>query len=94
VLPKVTLQGHILVPEIDMENVKRELVVHANLTNEELGCLKFEVTADANIANRFNVYEEFVNQAAFDSHQLRVKISTWGKVTKNVTRHYQISNGA
>ena len=78
-------------PDKDLERVKQELVVHFDLTRQESGCLVFEVTPDANDPNRFNVYEEFVDQHAFDHHQARIANSNWGKVTKRVSRHYQIT---
>lgn len=92
-LRKVILQGFIIVVDSDLEVVKRELVTHKRLTLEEKGCLTFAVTPDENNRNQFHVYEEFVNQDAFDHHQARVKSSKWGEVTKNVERHYQISRG-
>ncbi len=51
------------------------------------------VTQDDMNPLKFSVYEEFVDQAAFDLHQARVKSSRWGQVTQNVERHYQISCG-
>jgi len=90
-LSKITLQGHIIVPDDDLEIVKSELLIHSKLTEQEAGCLLFSVTVDKNNPNKFDVYEEFINQAAFDIHQSRVKNSNWGKVTHRVQRHYQIS---
>ncbi|WP_349654489.1 antibiotic biosynthesis monooxygenase [Pseudoalteromonas sp. S3785] len=91
-LAKVILQGFIVVPDSDLEVVKRELVTHKSLTLKEAGCLIFTVTPDESNHNKFIVYEEFINQTAFDIHQARVKSSKWGDVTKNVERHYQISS--
>ena len=93
VLAKVILEGFIVVPDSDLEIVKRELVTHKSLTLKEAGCLTFTVTPDKNNRNKFSVYEEFINQTAFDNHQARVKSSKWGDVTKNVERNYQISSG-
>ncbi|MGX9419053.1 putative quinol monooxygenase [Vibrio sp. RC27] len=90
-MSKVILQGYIVVPDSDLAVVKTELVNHKRLTLEEAGCLTFTVTQDVADVHQFHVYEEFVDQTAFDHHQARVKSSTWGKVTKNVERHYQIS---
>ena len=90
-MPKITLQGYIIVPNVDLDIVKNELKVHENLTRQEIGCLIFNVTQDTNNINKFNVYEEFTNQKAFDNHQSRVKNSNWGKVTINVQRYYKIS---
>ena len=92
-LAKVILEGFIIVPDSDLEIVKRELVTHTSLTLKEDGCLTFTVTPDENNRNKFSVYEEFVDQTAFDNHQARVKSSKWGEVTNNVERHYQISSG-
>ena len=92
-MAKVILQGFILVPAADLENVKAELPIHKRLTLQETGCLTFEVTPDEQNPYRFDVYEEFVNQEAFDYHQARVKASKWGEVTKNVERFYEVSGG-
>ena len=92
-LAKVTLQGFIIVPDSDLKVVKSELLIHKRLTLKELGCITFTVTPDEDNPNKFSVYEEFVDQPAFDNHQARVKSSKWGKVTVNVERHYQISHG-
>ncbi|GIU46733.1 antibiotic biosynthesis monooxygenase [Shewanella sairae] len=91
-MAKIILQGFIIVAVRDLELVSRELVTHKSLTLKEVGCLTFSVTPDESNPNKFNVYEEFVDQAAFDNHQARVKSSQWGKVTKNVQRHYQITH--
>ncbi|MBE3654909.1 putative quinol monooxygenase [Vibrio navarrensis] len=91
-MSKVTLRGHIIVPDADLAIVKNELPIHEKLTKQESGCLIFEVLQDQSDSSKFNVYEEFIDQNAFDNHQLRVKNSNWGNVTKNVQRFYQISN--
>ncbi|QLE85490.1 antibiotic biosynthesis monooxygenase [Shewanella sp. Scap07] len=90
-MAKIVLQGYIMVPVADMDAVKRGLVLHSTLTRAEPGCIKFEVSPDDEIENRFNVYEVFDCQASFDHHQLRVKASNWGKISQNVSRHYQIT---
>jgi len=90
-LSKVILKGHIIVPSEDLETVKAALHQHIELTRAEAGCLLFNIELDNDNPNKFNVYEEFVNQAAFDMHQARVKQSNWGNVTKQVQRHYLIS---
>ncbi|CAE6936926.1 hypothetical protein ACOMICROBIO_FLGHMIGD_03806 [Vibrio sp. B1FLJ16] len=89
-MPKVTLKGYILVPESELELVKSELENHTRLTLQEPGCITFRVTESAHNPVRFDVYEEFCDEVAFDAHQKRVKESYWGKVTVNVERHYEI----
>jgi len=90
-LSKVILQGYILVPASDLDAVTSELENHQSLTLNENGCLTFRVTSDDNDRHRFNVYEEFISQEAFDEHQVRVMASRWGEVTLNVERYYEIS---
>ena len=92
-MSKIILQGYIVVPDADLSAVKTELDIHKKLTQQESGCLIFEVPQDCINIHKFSVYEEFIDQKAFDSHQARVKNSNWGKVTVNVQRYYQISNG-
>lgn len=89
-MSKVILKGFIIVPAEDLAAVKEELINHKKLTLNELGCLVFEVTQSERIPNRFDVYEEFINKTAFESHQKRVNNSYWGEVTVNVERHYEI----
>ncbi|PKH55402.1 antibiotic biosynthesis monooxygenase [Shewanella sp. Choline-02u-19] len=90
-MAKVILSGYILVAISELATVKDALLQHTELTKQELGCLIFEVTQDSQDSCRFNVYEEFVDHASFAAHQSRVANSTWGEVTVNVERHYQIS---
>ena len=90
-MTKVILQGHIVVSDSDLSAVQSELQVHIESTQNEEGCLLFKVTQDPENKNIFSVYEEFVDQLAFEAHQQRVKNSRWGKVTMGVERHYRIS---
>lgn len=92
-MSKITLQGHIIVSDSDLAQVNKELSNHKALTRAESGCLVFNVTIDDENFNKFNVYEEFVDQCAFNQHQQRVKDSTWGQVTQHVDRHYEITHG-
>ncbi|UBR44449.1 putative quinol monooxygenase [Aeromonas veronii] len=87
----VILNGFIIVPPNDLAAVKDELDNHIQLTRAETGCLIFKVTQDPLNPCRFDVYEEFVDEAAFQAHQARVKSSRWGKITVNVERHYTVT---
>jgi quinol monooxygenase YgiN len=62
---------------------------HIRLTLLEPGCLEFKVIQNKQIATHFDVYEEFVDKAAFEAHQQRIKNSAWAEVSANVTRHYE-----
>lgn len=92
-MSKVILQGHIVVPDNDLAHMQAELPRHIELSKKEKGCLVFRVSQDEKRKNIFNVYEEFVDRAAFDAHQARVKSSVWGKVAANVKRQYTTTNG-
>ena len=87
----VILKGFIIVPSNDLTAVKNELDNHIQLTRSETGCLIFQVTQDPLNPCRFDVYEEFVDEAAFQAHQARVKSSRWGEITVNVERHYTVT---
>lgn len=87
---KITLSGHIQVPEKEIEKVREALPEHISKTLNEEGCLVFEVKEKENEMGVFSVYEEFKSKEAFELHQKRVKESEWGAVTRNVTRNYQI----
>ncbi len=87
---KVTLQGHIIVPESDLSAVKEALIEHIRLTRQEEGCLRFDVSPDDESPTRFNVYEEFVDRNAFEDHQRRIVGTSWERATINVARHYQV----
>ena len=91
---KVILSGYILVPEGELKPVLDALPRHIELTQAESGNLVFEVTQDDTNPCRFNVYEEFVDQEAFEAHQERARNSAWGQVTQNVERYYKISSSA
>ncbi|MFM5697156.1 putative quinol monooxygenase [Aeromonas veronii] len=88
---KVILKGFIIVLYNDLTAVKNELDNHIQLTRSETGCLIFKVNQDPLNPCRFDVYEEFVDEAAFQAHQARVKSSRWGKITVNVERHYTVT---
>lgn len=89
-MANVTLKGYILVPEKDLQEVRRELINHRLLTLDEPGCISFIVTENAENPLRFDVFEEFVDRQAFALHQARVRASRWGQVTVDVTRHYEV----
>ncbi|MBF9000524.1 MULTISPECIES: putative quinol monooxygenase [Vibrio] len=90
-MQSIILQGYIVVPGAELAAVQAELPTHIALTRAEAGCIEFHVTPHPEQACRFDVYEVFVDQAAFMAHQHRVKQSHWGQVTKNVARHYSVT---
>lgn len=91
-MTKVTLSGHIIVPENDLKRVLAELPNHIALTHQEAGCLVFTVEQNMTNRFRFDVYEEFIDKASFETHQARVAVSYWGEVTKHVERFYYLNS--
>lgn len=89
-MPAVILKGYVIVPSEDIDAVMAELPKHIENTRKEQGCLTFNVEPDRANLCQLNVYEEFVDEAAFSFHQERVKASQWGKVSANVERHYHV----
>jgi quinol monooxygenase YgiN len=90
---KVILEGYIIISDEDLPVVLRELPIHIQKTKSESGCLVFNVQQQKENPNKFMVYEEFIDQTAFEFHQSRVKCSDLGTVTKNVQRHYKVTKG-
>lgn len=90
-MPKIILQGFIIIPKEDCDLILAKLQNHINLTLAEEGCIKFEIKPDvASDANgKYCVYEEFINMGTFKYHQETVKNSAWGQISKNVERHYE-----
>lgn len=91
-MSKVVLTGYMVVPQEICAKVLSALPEHIALTQQEPGCLCFEVTQDVDQPTLFKVYEEFTSQAAFDAHQLRVEHSPWGLLTQGCARHYQVTS--
>ncbi|MFB9868257.1 putative quinol monooxygenase [Vreelandella sulfidaeris] len=73
---------------------KNEFISHKKLTLHESGCITFKVIQNKSDACRFDVYEEFIDRAAFEQHQQRVAGSEWCGLTKNAERHYRIDEVA
>lgn len=42
-MPRIVLEGHIVVPDNDLPAVLAALPIHIELTCKEQGCLRFEV---------------------------------------------------
>lgn len=87
---KVVLKGFMAVSADDLDSVRAHLDTHIQLTRAESGCITFHVAQRAGNGLIFDVYEEFVDEAAYFSHQERVKTSSWGNVARNVERHYEV----
>lgn len=90
-MSKVILQGYIVVEDSTLSAVVEELPNHIALTLQESGCLVFKVSQSSDDKNRFDVYEEFRSESAFQHHQERVRDSRWGKVSQSATRHFTTS---
>ena len=67
--------------------VRRHLPRHVELTRAEPGCLRFDVEPSSDPLV-WTVVEEFVDRAALDAHQARVRSSEWGNATAGIARDY------
>lgn len=88
---RVTLTGHIDIPADRLAEVQAALPEHIELTRQEPGCQKFEVVPCPTVPGRFLVSEVFVDQQAFDAHQVRMKGSQWAIVTAGIGRDYSVT---
>ena len=86
----VVLTGYIKVSRSERRVIQQHLVQHIQNTRQEAGCLAFEVNQSAEDDCVFTVFECFKDQAAFESHQARVKVSLWGVISRNAERVYSI----
>lgn len=86
----ITLTGRLVCADGDEAAiVLRHLERHIELTRAEPGCLQFSVERIADPLV-WAVQERFVDQAAFDSHQSRVRASEWGQATSGIKRDYVV----
>ena len=85
------LAGHILVPDADLDAVRRELPGHREATLAEEGCLRFSVFQDLKDKNKFHVFEAFKSEEAFRIHKKRMQSTDWVKASANVERFYTVS---
>ncbi len=90
-MPKVILKGFIQVSSGDLDKIKSHLDDHIRLTRDEPGCLIFSVSQRKADPSIFDVHEVFEDAASYTAHQTRTKLSRWGKATRNVERHYEVS---
>ena len=86
----VVLTGYIKVSRSERRVSQQHLAQHIQNTRQEAGCLAFEVNQSAEDDCVFTVFECFKDQAAFESHQARVKVSLLGEISRNAERVFSI----
>ena len=84
----VMLAGYMDVQPARRDIIKEALPRHINLTRAEAGCLRFDVSEDAQIEGRLNVVEIFNSEAAFTTHQRRTAASDWAEASQGCSRYY------
>ena len=89
-MPWLSLKRHIIVSDDDLPRVLKALPKHIALSRAEQGCLIFNVSQDSENANKFYVYEEFIDREALDAHRRRAKRTRWASVTAGVERYCEI----
>ncbi len=89
-MTQVALEGWLIcTDEAEAAVVRRLLPEHLRSSRAEPGCLRFDV-AQGDDPLIWEVRELFVDQAAFASHQGRVKASRWGHETAGIRRDYRV----
>ena len=86
----VVLTGYIKVSRSERRVSQQHLAQHIQNARQEAGCLAFEVNQSAEDDCVFTVFECFKDQAAFESHQGRVKVSFWSEISRNAERIFSI----
>lgn len=90
----VTLTGFMICRTLEeADRVSRLLAGHIAETRAEPGCLVFEVLRSMSDPVRFAVREVFVDRAAFDAHQTRLRTAPWGRATRGIPRDYVLTVG-
>ncbi|GGA95863.1 putative quinol monooxygenase [Allosediminivita pacifica] len=88
---QVHLNGHLICSSPDeLATVETYLPDHIRLTRAEPGCLSFDVTQTED-PMVWRVAECFIDRAAFEAHQRRVKASDWGRATAGIRRAYEVT---
>jgi quinol monooxygenase YgiN len=76
--------------ERDLAILEVHLPNHIHFSRAEPGCISFSVSQTANPLV-WQLDESFVNQAAFDAHQVRTRASKWWQVSQHIARDFQIT---
>jgi len=86
----VILAGHVDVPAARRRIIKEALPRHVRLSRAEPGCLRFSITEDNAVKNRYNLVEIFENKAAFAAHQKRSAASDWAVAAQGLEQNFHI----
>ncbi len=86
-----SISGFVDVPPEDRAAFERALPKHSALTHAEPGCIRFDVTPVKSRPGRYKVDEAFIDEAAFKAHQDRTRKTEWFEITRNIERHYTVS---
>ena len=93
-MSKVILTGFLICRSLDeADRVAALLPDHIRQTRAEAGCQVFEVIRSMSDPVRFAVREVFACHADFEAHQIRARLSLWGKSTKSIPRDYMFTDG-
>ena len=86
----IRLTGHLLCASAEeLAIVQAHVGEHIRLTQQEPGCLSFEVvqTEDPMV---WEVRETFRTHADFDAHQIRTRASEWFAQSKDIARAFRV----
>ncbi|MFV0491191.1 MAG: putative quinol monooxygenase [Pseudorhodobacter sp.] len=84
----VTLDGHLICSDETQAQIVRDYIdEHIRLSRAEPGCLHFEVRATKDPLI-WQVSESFINETAFQTHQVRTRNSIWAEKTRHIRRNF------
>lgn len=86
----IKITGTLTASGEDIERARRLIPEHIALSRAEPGCLKFELTEDANQPGLWRLDELYRDENAFAHHKQRTKASRWGQESTDMVRDFVI----
>lgn len=89
-MSKVIVEGHIRVPLEKLNELRPAIAKHVELSRAEEGNIVFQLEENTEDPGRFDLYEEFVDTAAFEAHKQRTAQSDWAEQGKVVKKNFEV----
>lgn len=85
----IQITGTITVPKERLDAFRAGLAIHKRLSEQDAGCLVFEVKPDENDPCLYRVFEQFEDRSSFEAHKKRTMASDWWQITSGLERAYE-----
>ncbi len=86
----VSVTGTLTATGTDIETARRLIPDHVARSRAEPGCLRFNLTEDADQPGLWRLDELFADRAGFEAHQRRTRASLWGQESGAMVRDFTI----